>query len=442
MSEKPVLKNEKNDNPQKAQAKKILQQILDTTIDIDSIENPEKYIEGVFNAFISQTEELVKLYKEEHQLEISPDEDIRNLEDKALADVGFTGVSKTLDRILEIREIVLSKIPNIVKHYSSDIITPPDQDGGIIAGSGEGFENKKELISRFKTLLFILLADCGLKEDQIKVTIGSVDKNMMREEPYIMVEVSDLDRTVFVCDEEGNRTDIFDMKHKMCQVEGAQGLALLTKQEREEFGKMYPGSHAAIRFSPDWSDRIYNALTNDFDIKDKKPKPEKRPKTFEVLPRADKDGFYVDENGVRWGSQHGIINRILTDISRNMDFKELISKIPSIKILLGRHLVDAYNFEEVIYLMKNHPEFSAYLRKADKDGFYTDENGVRWSGVYVIGREISAGLYKNKDFKELISKISSIKIMSGSVTIDAYPFEQVKQEILNSPELSYYHDKI
>jgi hypothetical protein len=435
------IPNTQIENPNllaKQKAIKIIQQILNTTVDIDTIDDTEKYIANIFNVFVTQVDELVRIYKEENGETLNQNEDIRNIEDAALEKAGFKNVSNTIDKILEIKEIISVSIPNLVKTYTDNIITPPDTDKEIITGSGEGFDVKKDLIPRLKTLLFILLVDCNLKEDQIKVTVGSVDKNMIRKEPYVMVEIDGLNRLVFVCDENGNRTDVFDMTQNMCQKEGAQGLALLTKEEKNEFGRMYPGSHASIIFSPNWSDRVYNSLINPLDQKLKKEKPVKRPKTFESLPRADQNGFYVDLQGNRWGSAEMISREISIGLKNNKNFQVLLLTLNSIKILSGSVTVSAYNIEEVREAMHNHPELCAYFRRADKTGFYTDNEGINWGSVSVITKEIIPGLSYNKEFKKLLSNLNKIKMLFGAQTVDAYQREEVREAMHNHPELCAY----
>lgn len=417
-----------------------IRRVLSFRLGMSDIDNVESVLSGLFDSLVEDVEELSALYSNTHE-DVT---DKQMQEDSALTEVGFGGVPAVLDRIQDVKRMIISDIPEMVKDKVSAVITPPDAGVEIHAGDGSGFDKERTLIPRLKMLLFILLNDCHQEKDSIHITEGSVTEEMVRQEPYVAVEIPELQRLVLVCDEEGNRTDVFDTSNPAYMAEGKAGILLLTKEEKNKFGEMYPGVHQTLKYSDTWPDRIYGVLTEDLLQSAEMPKKVERPASFEVLPQADSSGFYVDPAGDRWGSPKSIAKEITSSHGLAMDarFKNLIGTLQGQKILShNKNRSDQfYKIEEVRSAMETHLELSAYFRRADEKGFWTDTSGVRWGTASVILREIigTTELVDNDNFKEILKNIQSQKILSTPHISDAYDIEKVKDAMKSHPELSLY----
>ena len=90
---------------------------------------------------------------------------------------------------------------------------PPDSTPVPQAtGSGTGME-KKGKRPKLKNLLVMLKSEFDIDPDDseaVSIVWGSVDPNMMREEPYCQVTVPELDKVILVCDEYENVTFVFN----------------------------------------------------------------------------------------------------------------------------------------------------------------------------------------------------------------------------------------
>lgn len=125
-----------------------------------------------------------------------------------------TTIEETLDHIAdkaeEIRE--LDGVIEAITTRSGNVLVPPDSKRLNIE-PGDGSFGEKQTIPRLKTLLFVLSNEFGIdlrNPGELKVTNGVLKDTMMRLESYNLVEIPTIDRTVLVCDEEGNATYVFD----------------------------------------------------------------------------------------------------------------------------------------------------------------------------------------------------------------------------------------
>ena len=61
-------------------------------------------------------------------------------------------------------------------------------------------------------MLYILQNDFEIEFKNIPIKEGITTSKMMRQTSYTRVEISDLERVVYICDEEGNASYIFDAR--------------------------------------------------------------------------------------------------------------------------------------------------------------------------------------------------------------------------------------
>ena len=152
---------------------------------------------------------------------------------------------------------------------------PPDSTPVPQAtGSGTGME-KKGKRPKLKNLLVMLKSEFDIDPDDseaVSIVWGSVDPNMMREEPYCQVTVPELDKVILVCDEYENVTFVFNGEWVREQVnsnrsskdESARPLTDYTKEELSKLIKDNPGQGARIMATKNFTANLANALEGGF----------------------------------------------------------------------------------------------------------------------------------------------------------------------------------
>lgn len=94
------------------------------------------------------------------------------------------------------------KDPVVIKYIGETIL--PTKDGkGLENGSGNGYE--KKIIPRLETLVEMIEKE-GVSREDYCCLAGKNKENMLRSESYVMVIIPELEKMVFVCNEEGNAT--------------------------------------------------------------------------------------------------------------------------------------------------------------------------------------------------------------------------------------------
>jgi hypothetical protein len=156
--------------------------------------------------------------------------------------------------------------------------------------------------------------------------------------------------------------------------------------------------------------------------------------------RVGAGGLYTDPDRKRWGSATVVTKELGTPALRqDPGFKNLLTTLPTQKVLSGKRTPDAYNIEVVKDAILSHPELSVYLRRVGEDGFYTDLEQRKWGSIRSIAKELGVtSLRKNEEFKKLLTTLPTQKVLSGVKTPDAYDIEVVKRAMLKSPTLSKY----
>lgn len=158
---------------------------------------------------------------------------------------------------------------------SSDVFVPPDSAPVPQAtGSGTGME-KKGKQPKLKNLLVMLKSDFDINPDDseaVSIVWGSVNPNMMREEPYYQVTVPGIDKVILVCQEYGNATFVFNGEWVREQVsanrpsenEPKRPLTDYTKEELSKLIKDNPEQGARILTKKNFTANLVNALQGGF----------------------------------------------------------------------------------------------------------------------------------------------------------------------------------
>ena len=197
-------------------------------------------------------------------------------EDAALAYFELEGVEDILNNLDDKAE-EFAAIDRVIAQVneSSEVFVPPDSTPVPQAtGSGTGME-KKGKQPKLENLLFVLMNDFGIDPDDseaVSIVRGSVNPNMMREEPYYQVTVPELDKVILVCDEYENVTFVFNDEWVREQVsanhpsenEPERPLTDYTKEELSKLIKDNPGQGARIMATKNFTANLVNALKGGF----------------------------------------------------------------------------------------------------------------------------------------------------------------------------------
>ncbi|MEI7522036.1 MAG: hypothetical protein WCJ86_01010 [Candidatus Saccharibacteria bacterium] len=230
-----------------------LRTILSTALTVDTIDT---YAETAISDLINLTGNVVNEFADT----LSPEavySDNKKLEDAAFSYFDLPSITGNLDNIAKIDQDI-KNIDRVIEKASikDQVIVPPDAPvRPIVPGNGEGLlENK--LRPRLKTLLFILEKDNNIDLDDLKIAEGITTNEMMRKEPYYSVEVPSLNRTVLVCNEEGNATFVIDTKKLEELKISTEQLLDMTKDKLNALMAEHAGFGRRIIQSDSWVDNI------------------------------------------------------------------------------------------------------------------------------------------------------------------------------------------
>ena len=241
--------------------KEIYSQKLDSILNSQlTVENIEMFADNA----LAQTTNLIddiKSQYQKYQKNFEPAAlDNKKQENKALMFFGLPDIPEILQSIIKVKE----KIDNLRAYMRAnmvnidEVITPPD-NRKINAGDGQGIEQKR-MFPRVLTLLYILEHDFDISPTDAPITRGIVMPNMVRQTPYARVEIPDLDRAVYLCDEEGNVSYVFDAAKIEEQNLTLDEIDIYSKEDKNFLISRYPGIGVRIRQTNMWRDNIASAL--------------------------------------------------------------------------------------------------------------------------------------------------------------------------------------
>ncbi len=426
-------------NPEErlTELKERLDRIFAFTVEFEDLANIDSYIDSLITETTDVVEGLRAFYAANHP-EVT---DVQEQEDRALSLVGYDNVPNVLDLLADIKDLLGTKIPHVLAEQIPEVITPPDT-AKEASPRDSNEDADRNLIPRLKMLLYIVMHDCGVAAAELNLRRGSVNKSMVRKEPYYSLTVESLNRQVIVCDEEGNRTDIFDTSTDEYKRLGKETIDGYTKFEKTAYGNAFPGSHVSLHFSKKWPSRIYTHLTSPLPLQTGEDTTVlERPRILDTITRrTDMTDFYVDEHGEKWGSRVALAESISArKLSMNPNFIELLETLPYQIIRAGNNTVKSYGRTAVISAMKEHPVLSAYFRKADETKFYTDESGEKWGSTRTLCENITSGAAANNPLLvKLFKLLPTQKILVGSNFADGYKYSDVRRAILEVEELAFY----
>lgn len=243
-----------------------------------TLENTDTYVDGALGAVINLVDDVVAEYDAQPGAEWQQlgEANGKEHEDAALEYFGLEDVEAIL-RHLEDKASQFAVIGQVIAqaNEASDVFVPPGSTPVPQAtGSGTGME-KKGKQPKLKNLLVMLKSEFDIDPDDpeaVSIVRGSVNTNMMREEPYYQVTVPGIDKVILVCDEYENVTFVFNGEWVREQVnsnrsskdESARPLTDYTKEELSKLIKDNPGQGARIMATKNFTANLVNALKGGF----------------------------------------------------------------------------------------------------------------------------------------------------------------------------------
>ena len=305
-------------------------------------------------------------------------------------------------------------IKQFVKHLSEEdaVYVPPQPlEPGIQTGGGEF--SKRETSPKLETILFLLQEIYELdinNSEEIKVNKGSVAKGMMRTEPYYLVELPTLDRSILVCNEIGNITYVMDNTLLEEQGMEAELLVDMDKSQIDELIKTNQGLGVRITHTAKYLPKIELALESIADFSTKTEGGIESDDTIQeeslLKTAVDKapDG-YMSVNPI--AEELGISTSTVSKIISGID-------LSPIKARFGTIVADAYS-----------PVDIARIRElAESKGLFSPEAPEGYMSVKRIAKELGIS---GKTVSKIISELglSPIKARFGTRITDAYSPEDI-----------------
>jgi len=229
-----------------------------------TVENIETFADNALTQTTNLVDDILSQYQK-YKNKIEPTaSDNAEQENQALVFFELPDIPNILQSIIEVKE----KIDNLKTYIGVDIaknnnvvITPPDNNKKINDGNRQGIEQKR-MFPRLLTLLYIIEHDFDIlpTPTDTPITRGIVTPDMVRQTTYVRVEILDLDRAVYLCDEEGNVSYVFDTAKISEQNITLNELDLYTKEDKNSLISSYPGIGIRIRQTNVWRNNITAAL--------------------------------------------------------------------------------------------------------------------------------------------------------------------------------------
>ncbi len=265
--------------------KERLDAILDKQL---TVENIEIFADEALSETVQLRDEILKEYSRNPNFHARPTTlNIQEQENDAFAILGLPDIQDILQSIIDVK----GKIDALKIHIHTNVekvdtvITPPQPNYSTEVKEGKGGFQKR-LFPRLLTLLYILEHDFDLTPADVKITQGAVTPEMMRQTPYMRVEIPDMERAVYICDEEGNVSYIFDTKKLAEQGLTSEEIDVDDKRDKDSLIDYYPGIGIRIIQSPHWRSIVAMRLGEPIpkiqtEIQDEHEKKKERKKILE-----------------------------------------------------------------------------------------------------------------------------------------------------------------
>ncbi len=396
-----------------------LEPILNKPLTVERIDN---YADDAVNELIFLLNQKVDDYKSGHN---TGGWDDKSIENAALRFYGLENVSSYLDFLAE-KDAEIRGLDKVIKKARQTyrvIVSPDSYDPHVGSNGGEMAE--KKMISRVKTVLFILKEDFEVDVDderQLFLKEGVVRDNMMRKTSYFLISAPKIDRTLLVCDEEGNVSYVFN--NKVLKDKGISEDVLInsTKEELNELIQQTPELGKRVIYSKDFFvPRMVEAIRNPDSIR-----PDEVTKEMKDLGKylyQEPTGGELSLSGV--AKKLGIVDKTLKKVIDAMDPQELGGV--NLRRFKG-NVTGAYSLEQQEKILKQ-VEMSGLLSSEPTNGELSINGLAEKLGI--ASRTLQK-VIDSMDPQELGGV--NLRRFKGNVT-GAYSLEQ-QEKILKQVEMS------
>jgi len=184
-----------------------IEEILDKPLTPETFDG---YVDNALNEVISVADDMIATYLERRGLRNMP-------VNGEVADSLVESYGISIDEILDDLQAKSDEIIKIKKNVESinkdhKVYIPPDSEDYEFK-NGEAEYTPKEIVPKIETILFMLQQNHELNVENpkdIKLISGTVRPEMMRGEPYVLIDIPKLNRIILACNEKGNITYVFD----------------------------------------------------------------------------------------------------------------------------------------------------------------------------------------------------------------------------------------
>lgn len=243
--------------------KEVYQQRLDDILYSQlTVENIETFAKDALSKVVHLVDDLLVEYKNNPGVySQEPPLSSREQEDVACQIFSLPNIGEILAEITKVEDTIDSlKIYLDTRTENIEtVITPPQSDRMVEKREGTG-DFKKRIFPRLLTLLYIMKHDFGLTTEDVEITQGGVAPKLMRQTPYVRVKIPSLNRVIYVCDEEGNASYIFDLQ-KLEEIGlTLEAIDLYDKGDRNSLINQHAGIGMRIPQSKNWRSDMTTAL--------------------------------------------------------------------------------------------------------------------------------------------------------------------------------------
>ena len=413
-----------------------LSEILDTPLSVESISD---HGNNLLNSLIDFTQVVVNCYQAGYPTETIATQE--ELENQAFTAYGIENIGTTLNQIQSKIEHIES-ITQFIANYSettTEIITPT-HGTPYFAGERVNESAFKQLFPRLITLLYILESDFKVPKENVRLLKGATSADMHRDEPYYRIEIPDLNRLVYICDEKSNSTYIFDQElldELGISVELLDGS---TKEERDILIKEFSGIGKRMVHRAHWRHRMEEFLG--YTIPDPVIKDENAAKEKLNLPHVSVSetdpwrGFWTDSQGNHWGpilkiaQSFGSNNKTVQNLIEESTYQTIEIVTPSKAIRTG------YCLEEIqkLPVIQHKEGLPTAATEGDWKGYFTDTEGKHWAVPYQM--EDKTNLQSSMILKEVKKSHLGFKEINdrNNKIGKAYCYE----EVIEIPKIKKY----
>lgn len=222
-------------------------------------ENFNTYAENALTSVVSMVEDMTRTY---------PGESLplpRGAAEEYTTEYYAMDIDDVLDS-LQAKVDVADRIKEFVNDIPEEnAISVPPQPRLQSIQTGYGEYGKKETVPKLETILFFLEESYDLdinNPEEIRITKGGVKKDMMRKEPYYLVELPTLNRSILVCNETENITYVLDSTELGNQSMRPNELLSLDKSEIDQIITSNPNTGVRIRHTSKYIPKIELAIAS------------------------------------------------------------------------------------------------------------------------------------------------------------------------------------